>query len=110
MWVANSGFFIRCEGKRWGKVYAYNLSTGARDTSKEFDFSVTHIRPRGMWSDGTIMWVADNGPERHRKVLRASDFPPDAATPDEEWLFHSDNGTPRGHVVRRDDDVGGRRP
>ena len=45
------------------KIYAYNLSTKARDTSKDFDTlgAAGNNDPRGIWSDNTTMWVA-----RHR--------------------------------------------
>ena len=39
-------------------VYAYTLTTKARDTSK--DFSITAVpSPYGLWSDGTTIWVAN---------------------------------------------------
>ncbi len=38
---------------------AYTLSTGARDTGKDFDLAEGNISPRGIWSDGTTMWVAN---------------------------------------------------
>ncbi len=44
------------------KLYAYNLSTKARDSSKDFDTLTTagNEDPTGIWSDGTTMWVADS--------------------------------------------------
>ena len=43
------------------KIYAYNLSTKARDSSKDFDTlaAAGNLSSRGIWSDGTTMWVAD---------------------------------------------------
>ena len=43
------------------KIYAYNLTTGLRDTDEEFNTLDTaeNNSPYGIWSDGTIMWVAD---------------------------------------------------
>ena len=64
MWV--SGYYSR--------VYAYNMATGERDTSKEFGVPDVGKRPflrihtgtpGGLWSDGTTMWVEDI---YHRKV------------------------------------------
>ena len=64
MWV--SGYYSR--------VYAYNMATRARDTSKEFGVPDVGKRPflrihtgtpGGLWSDGTTMWVEDI---YHRKV------------------------------------------
>ena len=52
MWVADlSG----------GKLYAYRLSDGGRDSDKDFDTlsAAGNVKPVGIWSDGTTMWVAD---------------------------------------------------
>ena len=38
------------------KVYAYDMTTKARDASKDFD--TANLLPTGIWSDGTTMWVA----------------------------------------------------
>ena len=59
MWVAD-----------WvdGKIYAYDLRTKARVPREDFNglFTVgddvwSGPRPRGIWSDGETMWVADEG-------------------------------------------------
>ena len=42
------------------KLYAYTLSTGGRDTSKEFNLSSQNRFPTGICSDGTTIWVADS--------------------------------------------------
>ena len=43
-----------------GKIFAYALSDGARDTSKEFPLHLeTNSAARGIWSDGTTVWVSD---------------------------------------------------
>ena len=39
------------------KIYAYNLSNGDRDATRDFT-SVND--PRNIWSDGTTMWVTDS--------------------------------------------------
>ena len=42
------------------KLFAYNMTTGKRDTAKEFDLAPdgnTAIEADGIWSDGKIMWV-----------------------------------------------------
>ena len=56
MWVVESDPF----GSDY-KIYAYNLTTTARDSSKDFDTLVAALNasPTGIWSDGTTMWVAD---------------------------------------------------
>ena len=45
------------------KLYAYNLSTKARDSDKDFNTlsAAGNDKPQGIWSDGTTMWVADSG-------------------------------------------------
>ena len=57
MWVAN--YNIR--RSVLNKIYAYDLATGERDGTKEFNklSDPANITPRDMWSDGTTMWVAD---------------------------------------------------
>ena len=52
MWVADS---------MDNKIYAYNLSTKARDSTKDFDtLNAAGNRDCGdIWSDGTTMWVVD---------------------------------------------------
>ena len=44
------------------KLYAYNLATKARDSSKDFNTlrAARNFGPEGIWSDGTTMWVSDN--------------------------------------------------
>ena len=44
------------------KIYAYNLSTKARDSSKDFTTlnAADNNHPSAIWSDGTTMWVADS--------------------------------------------------
>ena len=58
MWVANySG-----SNNANNKIYAYKMSDKSRDSAKDFDtLSAAGNRvPRGIWSDGTTMWVADS--------------------------------------------------
>ena len=51
MWVADQSY---------NKLYAYNLSTKARDADKDFNtLDAANESPYGIWSDGTTMWVAD---------------------------------------------------
>ena len=54
LWVANDGDTVN-------KLYAYNLQTKLRDTSKDFNTLETarNRAPSGIWSDGATMWVAD---------------------------------------------------
>ena len=41
------------------KLYAYRLTDGTRDTTKEFNLATANDYPQGIWSDGTTMWVVD---------------------------------------------------
>ena len=72
MWVADNGS---------NKLYAYDMPEGTapveptdpvadpgafdRDPSAEFSlYSAGNLYPRGSWSDGTTMWVADYGDDK----------------------------------------------
>ena len=43
------------------KIYAYSMSTKARESTKDFNTLIAagNRVPVGIWSDGTTMWVAD---------------------------------------------------
>ena len=57
LWVANAGQGHR----RQGKIFAYNLASKERDSSKDFNTIIAagNAHPTGIWSDGTTMWVAE---------------------------------------------------
>ena len=64
MWVLNYRFGEDEHGMPTGDgsggVFAFNLSDGARDTTKEFPLHLgTTFAARGIWSDGTTVWVSD---------------------------------------------------
>ena len=61
-----------------GKVYAYDLDTGARMANLDIDAlgAAGNSSPKGIWSNGSIMWVADNGTRR----MYAYDMPAAAPT------------------------------
>ena len=52
MWVADYR-----ETSSDAKIYAYTLATGARDSDRDIDTTVSAAR--GLWSDGTTIWVGD---------------------------------------------------
>ena len=79
MWVADSVD---------GKLYAYTLANGARDTAKEFDLHADD----GLWSDGTTMWVADTTYGK----LYAYNLSGGTRDTTREFDLHTDNGIPRG--------------
>ena len=60
MWVVNDPDEF---GDTNTKIYAYNLATKAREATNDFNtlMAAGNHNPRGLWSDGTTMWVADWG-------------------------------------------------
>ena len=70
IWVAENDSSLTTDRK----LYAYTLATGERDTAKEFNLvGDTTVEPNGIWSDGTIMWVADaNGSKVYAYYMYAS--------------------------------------
>ena len=47
------------------EIFAYNVSTKARDPDKDFDdLDNSNVSPTGIWSDRTTMWVADSGDDK----------------------------------------------
>ncbi len=71
-------------------IYAYNLSTKARDPGKDFNALVGRWSS-GLWSDGITMWVADSYYEyvyAYHMVTKTRDFKRNFATE----TFNSDSG------------------
>ena len=50
-----------------GKLYAYTLADGSRDSDKDITLDSNNSNPVGIWSDDTTIWVADLMPTE-RKV------------------------------------------
>ena len=77
-------------------IYAYRMSDQSRDTSKEFaladsnDGAQDNGSPRGIWSDGTTMWVADIGDDK----LYAYTLATGARDTSKEFDTHGDNPSP----------------
>ena len=96
LWVANYN------NAPVSKIFAYDLSTKARDESK--DFNTLSVRgsgtvsgnsyPTGIWSDGTTMWVAD-GEDAKLYAYDLSTKARDAAK-DFDTLSAAGNNSPRG--------------
>ncbi len=89
---------IWCDGKTmWvvdvpnRKVYAYNFSTKARDSSKDFTLHSDNSDPRGIWSDGLVLYVVDTGDnEVYAYDIADLTFPygtlhPDTGEPQDVW-------------------------
>ena len=90
MWVAD---FID------QKLYAYALSTKARDSGKDIDLSAdfgTFNGPNGIWSDGTTMWAVDSLSLTllAYKLTPGADF--GAHDSSKDIALASDNGDPWG--------------
>ena len=43
------------------KLFAYRLSDGNRQETKDITLHADNFRSTGIWSDGTTIWVTDNG-------------------------------------------------
>ncbi len=91
IWVANDGI------EAGNKIFAYKLSTtgyGDRDTSLEFDtfYAAGNHEPRGLWSDGTTMYVLDRE-DNKVYAYKMSDKSRDA---DEDFDLETDNSDGEG--------------
>ena len=60
MWVAHRPPIVIGDTSS-AKLFAYNMSTKQRDSAKEFNTldAAGNDKPRGIWSDGSTMWVVD---------------------------------------------------
>ncbi len=83
-----------------GKLYAYDYSepgqtpTWTRNTGKEFDLNTDNDFGRGIWSDGTTMWVANSTSDKvyaytlatkTRDTSKEFDLPTDNDNPRSIW-------------------------
>ena len=56
------------------KIYAYRMSDKQRDQDKEFEeLATANTIPKGIWSDGVIMWVLQSGTSAKLFAYRMSD-------------------------------------
>ncbi len=65
IWGNTSTFWVASDGSGTdNKLLAYKrtagMDYGTRDSSKDLTLPNTNRDPRGIWSDGTTLWVADN--------------------------------------------------
>ena len=101
MWVAHTG------GRKWDsttftwyrdddKIYAYNLSTKARDPARDFNTleAANNTSPKDIWSDGETLWVADTDRDR----IMAYNLSTKARDPAKDFntLDAAGNDSPRG--------------
>ena len=88
IWVAQDGDF--------DKIYAYDLASGAHRPDRDIDTidDAGNDSPRGVWSDGTTMWVADG----YDRKMFAYDLASGARRPDRDidTLDDAGNGSPTG--------------
>ena len=73
-------------------VYAYDLETGERVETREFDLDDTNGAPRGAWSDGETLWVSDSG----REKLFAYDLATGERLPERDIVLTRRNRDARG--------------
>ena len=71
VWIAQDGSSAPSLGHFGDKLLAYTLATGARNPTKDIVFpadtagtSVPNGAPRGLWSDGTTVWVMDSDDDK----------------------------------------------
>ena len=57
LWADSTTLYV--VGEDGGKVYAYTLPSGVRDTTKDITLDAANTHPTGLWSDGTTLWVLD---------------------------------------------------
>ena len=76
-------------------AYAYAVSDGTRDTSKEFDLHADNTNPGGVWGDGATVWVSDWGETDKVYAYRRSDG---TRLPDKDYntLTAAGNTVPTG--------------
>ena len=77
------------------KLYAYELSSKARDSGKDFDTLFAGGFARGIWSDGTTMWLAADASDDKLFAYRMSDQARDSGK-DFDALDAAGNNKPLG--------------
>ncbi len=67
VWSDGTTMFVVDESDE--KVYAYHLSTGARDEASEFDLDPANDDGWGIWGNTDTFWVANDGSDEENKIL-----------------------------------------
>ncbi|WP_419554669.1 Calx-beta domain-containing protein [Candidatus Poriferisodalis sp.] len=52
-----------------GKLYAYKMSDTTRDSAKDIALNSANTDPRGVWCDGTTVYVANDGATSANKIF-----------------------------------------
>ncbi|MYG59293.1 MAG: hypothetical protein F4067_00865 [Acidimicrobiia bacterium] len=55
------------------RLFAYHFPAGGRVPERDVPLDAANGSPRGLWSDGTTMWVTDTGAARSLFAYRLSD-------------------------------------
>lgn len=64
-------------GSEEGRVYAYAMTNGARQPARDIELTSENAQPKGLRSDGTDIWVLNNGePFKEFKYSLPSFDPP----------------------------------
>ena len=101
MWCDGTTVYVANDGATTAnKVFAYTISGGAYDSTKDFEelYLSTNTAaqnaetPRGIWSNGTTMFVADDGDD-NVFAYKHSDESQDSA---KNLALSGDNDNPRG--------------
>ena len=95
MWVADTG------QSGAGKLFAYDVSSGSRDSTRDVRLVSANDNPVAIWSDGTTVWVAEDSSGTQTEFLYAYALDQD---PNEQQLLllgrsiylDSDNSNPAG--------------
>ena len=74
------------------KLYAYRLSNGSRDTSKEIALTSANTNLHGLWSNGTTMWGSDSDDNKIYAYTLANG----STDSNKDFALTSANTDPRG--------------
>ena len=80
------------------KLYAYTLSSKARNTGEEFSLHADNADAQGIWSDDTTIWVADSADDKVYAYALSDGTRQDGtgSTTDLEFALDGSNTDPRG--------------
>ena len=57
LWTDGSTMYVGDDSDK--KIYAYSISSGARDSGKDITLHADNDSITGLWSDGVTIWVSD---------------------------------------------------
>ena len=64
LWSDGTTIWVTDRREEWHvpeplKIFAYDLATGDRKPGSDIPLNRHNVRPNGLWSDGSTLWVAD---------------------------------------------------